>query len=63
MIDAVAGAGPGYKGPSYSALRGKDLDEELQCIKEQLESIKSSWEFIGCTILSDGGQIRGIEQS
>ena len=54
MIDAVAGAGPGYKGPSYSALRGKDLDEELQCIKEQLESIKSSWEFTSCTSMSDG---------
>ena len=54
MIDAVAGSDPGYKGPSYSALRGKDLDEELQCIKEQLESIKSSWEFTVCTILSDG---------
>ena len=39
MIDVIAVVGPGYKGPSYSALNigeelGEDLDEELQCIKE-----------------------------
>ena len=54
MVDAIANVGPGYKGPSYNALRGKDLDEMLQYVKAQLESIKSSWKFTGCTILSDG---------
>jgi hypothetical protein len=54
MVDAIANAGPRYKAPSYGALRGKDLDEELECVKAQLEGIKSSWESTGCTILSDG---------
>ena len=54
MVDAIAGVGPRYNGPSYNALRGKDLDEMLRYVKAQLESIKSSWEFTGCTILSDG---------
>jgi len=54
MVDAIASVGPGYKVPSYNALRGKELDEDLEYIKEQLESIKSSWKFIGCTIMFDG---------
>ena len=29
MVDAIAAVGPGYKAPSYNALRGKELDEEL----------------------------------
>jgi hypothetical protein len=44
MVDAIANAGPRYKAPSYGALRGKDLDEELECVKAQLEGIKSSRE-------------------
>ena len=54
MVDAIAATGPGYKAPSYNALRGKELDEELQCVKDQLESIKKSWKFTGCIVLSDG---------
>ena len=54
MVDAIATDGPGYKAPSYNALRGKDLDEELECGKSQLEGIRSSWETTVCTILSDG---------
>lgn len=42
MVDAIAVVGLGYKAPSYNALRGKELDEELECVKEQLESIKKS---------------------
>ena len=54
MVDAITSAGLRYKAPSYNALRGKELDEELECVKEQLEAIKKSWKFTGCTILSDG---------
>jgi len=54
MVDAIASAGPGYKFPSYNSLRGKELDEELECVKQQLESIKKSWKNTGCTIMSDG---------
>jgi hypothetical protein len=54
MVDVIARAGPRYKAPSYSALRGKDIDEELECVKAQLEGLKSSWESTGCTIMSDG---------
>ena len=54
MVDAIASAGPGYKALSYNALRGKELDEELECVKEQLETIKNSWKFTGCTFLFDG---------
>ena len=34
--------------------RGNYLDEELECVKAQLESIKSSWNSTGCTIMSYG---------
>ena len=54
MGDAIASVGPRYKTPSYNALREEELDEELECDKEQLESIKSSWKFTGCTIMYDG---------
>eukprot|EP00253_Pinus_taeda_P002401 PITA_02401 len=46
MVDAIASVGHGYNS-SYNALRGEELDEELKCIKAQLESIKSSWRFTG----------------
>ena len=54
MVDVIVSSSPGYKAPSYNALGGKELDGELECVKEQLESIKSSWKFTGCTIMSDG---------
>jgi len=54
MVDAIRSVGPRYIAPSYNALRGKELDEELECVEEQLESIKSSWKFTGCTITSNG---------
>jgi hypothetical protein len=47
MVDAIANVVPGYKAPSYGAHRGKDLDEELECVKAQLEDIKSSWVSTG----------------
>lgn len=53
-VRRIACVGPRYKAPTYNALRGKELDEELECVKEQLESIKSSWKFIGCTLMFDG---------
>ena len=62
MVDAIASAGPGYKAPSYNALRGKDLDEEFEFVKEQLESIKSSWKITCCTIMSDGWTDKRVEQ-
>ena len=54
MVDAIANVSPRYKAPFYGALRGKVLDEELECVKAQLEDIKSSWVSTGCTILSNG---------
>eukprot|EP00253_Pinus_taeda_P034061 PITA_34061 len=54
MVDTIACVGPRYKAPTYNALRGKELDEELECVKEQLESIKSSRKFTSCTLMSNG---------
>lgn len=58
MVDAITRTGLGYTTLSYSAFRGQELDEKLKCVKVELEDIKSSWESMSCTILSDGWTIQ-----
>ncbi|XLU24370.1 hypothetical protein S245_060436, partial [Arachis hypogaea] len=53
MLDGVAGIGPGYKGPSYDKLRVHllaDLKRECQML---VDSYRSAWKEIGCTLMVD----------
>ena len=63
MVDAIASAGPGYKAPPCNALMGKELDEELECVKKQLEPLKSHGSLQVAQFCLMGGQIKGAEQS
>ncbi|RYR08786.1 hypothetical protein Ahy_B05g076610 [Arachis hypogaea] len=54
MLDGVAGYGPGYIGPSYDSLRVNllaDLKRECQMV---VDSYRSAWKEIGCTLMADG---------
>ncbi|XP_057740342.1 uncharacterized protein LOC130957503 [Arachis stenosperma] len=54
MVDGVAGIGPDYKGPSYDKLRVNllaDLKRECQIV---VDSYRSAWKEIGCTLMVDG---------
>ncbi|XP_025678204.2 uncharacterized protein [Arachis hypogaea] len=54
MLDGVAGIGLGYKGPSYDRLRVNllaDLKRECQMV---VDSYRSAWKEIGCTLMVDG---------
>eukprot|EP00253_Pinus_taeda_P004477 PITA_04477 len=54
MFDVVAVVGPGYKAPTFAELRGPLLqNEKTECIA-RLAEFKASWEYIGCTVMSDG---------
>ncbi|XP_025702860.1 uncharacterized protein [Arachis hypogaea] len=49
-----AGFGPSYKGPSYDSLRVNllaDLKREYQMV---VDSYRSAWKEIGCTLMADG---------
>jgi hypothetical protein len=54
MFEAIAIVGPGYKPPTYEELRGHILqNEKVDCTK-RLQELRDSWEFTGCTMMSDG---------
>ncbi|XP_038713464.1 uncharacterized protein LOC120007338 [Tripterygium wilfordii] len=54
MIDAIASIGPGYKGPSIHAVRGKLLGKSVEEVKMFVKNFHSIWKVTGCTIMSDG---------
>ncbi|XP_065869956.1 uncharacterized protein [Euphorbia lathyris] len=53
MADNIAAAGPGYKMPSYDALKCKLLNRSMQDIEEYCAELRKSWEVTGCSILVD----------
>ncbi|CAB4268597.1 unnamed protein product [Prunus armeniaca] len=53
MADAIAAAGPGYKMPSYHALRGKLLNKSVQDAEEYEEELRKSWDVTGCSVMVD----------
>ena len=54
MIDAVATAGPGYKGPSYHAIRVPLLRDQKKEVQLLVESQRRHWTEVGCTLMADG---------
>ncbi|XP_019431511.1 PREDICTED: uncharacterized protein LOC109338678 [Lupinus angustifolius] len=55
MIDALA-IGPGYKGPSYYAIRSNLLHEMKKEVELLVENFRNFWKETGCTIMADGWQ-------
>ncbi|XP_031280662.1 uncharacterized protein LOC116139133 [Pistacia vera] len=54
MLDAVAAIGPGYKQPTYDAMRVnllRDAKKEVQLI---VDNYKSIWQEVGCTLMVYG---------
>ncbi|CAN1334285.1 hypothetical protein LINPERPRIM_LOCUS36346 [Linum perenne] len=54
VVEAIIRAGPGYKGPSYYALRTTLLQDIKQECRLVIESLRSHWKEVGCTIMADG---------
>ncbi|KAK4596520.1 hypothetical protein RGQ29_014530 [Quercus rubra] len=54
MIDAIAAAGPGYKGPSYHAVRVPLLRDQKKEVQLLVESQRRHWAEVGCTLMADG---------
>ncbi|XP_071906285.1 uncharacterized protein [Coffea arabica] len=53
-IDQIASMGHGYKGPSYHSLRVNLLRNAKRDVKLVVDSFRSTWAEIGCTIMGDG---------
>ncbi|XP_031274728.1 uncharacterized protein LOC116133189 [Pistacia vera] len=54
MLDAVAAICPGYKQPTYDAMRVnllRDAKKEVQLI---VNNYKKIWQEVGCTLMADG---------
>jgi len=54
MFEAVSIVGPGYKPPTYEELRGPILQDEKDDCTQRLQELRDSWEYTGCTVMSDG---------
>ena len=53
MIDAVAAAGLGYKGPSYHVVRVPLLRDQNKEVQLLVESQRRNWLEVGCTLMAD----------
>ncbi|XP_054782037.1 uncharacterized protein LOC129289285 [Prosopis cineraria] len=56
MIDAISAIGPGYKGPTYHAVRTKLLQDMKKEVQLLVDECRSFWAETGCTIMADGWQ-------
>lgn len=54
MANAITSVGPGYKVPTYDALRGKLLKNLVEEVNALMKHYKSSWSETGCSIMADG---------
>ncbi|XP_019427193.1 PREDICTED: uncharacterized protein LOC109335514 [Lupinus angustifolius] len=52
--DAIAAIGPGYKGPSYYAIRSNLLHEMKKEVELLVENFRNFWKETGCTIMANG---------
>lgn len=53
MLDAIASAGAGLKGPLYHDLRGPLLKHLTDDIREYLHDMKKEWNACGCSLIAD----------
>ena len=54
MINTIAEAGPGIKGPTGYQIGNLYLEEEMKEIEVYSASIKTKWPQYACTIMCDG---------
>ena len=54
MIDDIAAAGPGVKGPTPREIHGVYLNAQKAELDEWMESFSRAWDERGCTIMCDG---------
>ena len=54
MINTIAEADPGVKGPTGYQIGNLYLEEEMKEIEIYIASIKTKWPQYGCTIMCDG---------
>jgi hypothetical protein len=54
MFKVVVVVGLGYKPPTYEELRGPIFQNEKVDCTQRLQELRDSWEFTGCTAMSDG---------
>jgi hypothetical protein len=54
MFEAASIVGPRYKPPTYHELRGPILQNEKTDCTQRLQELRDSWQFTGCTVMSDG---------
>ena len=58
MIDIIAEAGPGIKGPTRYQIGNAYLEEEVQELDVYINTLKVEWPVYGCTIMCDGWSSR-----
>ena len=58
MIDTIAEAGTGIKGPTGYQIGNAYLEEEVQELEVYINKLKAKWPIYGCTIMCDGWSSR-----
>ena len=58
MIDTIAEAGLGIKGPTGYEIGNTYLEDEVQELEEYIDTLKVKWHVYGCTIMCDGWSSR-----
>ena len=58
MIDTIAEASPGIKGPTGYQIGNAYLEEEVQELEVYMNTLKAKWPVYGCTIMCDGWSSR-----
>ncbi|RVW91561.1 hypothetical protein CK203_046150 [Vitis vinifera] len=58
MIDTIAEAGPGIKGPMGYQIGNTYLEDEVQELEVYITTLKAKWPIYGCTIMCDGWSSR-----
>ncbi|RVW44125.1 hypothetical protein CK203_108461 [Vitis vinifera] len=53
MIDTIAEASPGIKGPTGYQIGNTYLEEEVQELEVYITTLKAKWPIYGCTIMCD----------
>ena len=51
MIDTIAEASPGIKGPAGYQIGNAHLEEEVQELEVYINTLKAKWPVYGCTIM------------
>lgn len=54
MIDTIAEAGPGVKGPNPYQMSGHFLNQQMFELRDYIQGLKNNWKKFGCTIMCDG---------